>query len=64
MFDVKFYANSEEKEATEPICSKCGRLKDEEVSEVDFTTRFVCHRCESAAQGNLVIREIKGLNFD
>ena len=64
MSNVTFYANSEERESQNPICNKCGRLKDEELSEVDYTTHYVCHHCENAAQGYLVIKEIKGLNFD
>ena len=62
--DVKFFAKAGEREALEPICSKCGRLKDEEVSELDYTTKYVCYHCDNSAKGNLSVREIKGFNFD
>jgi len=64
MFDVKFYANPEEREATEPICRHCGKPKDEVLSEEDFSYRYVCPRCNSSASGNLSVRVIKGVTLD
>ena len=48
----------------ESICRKCGRPKEEVLSEIDFSHQLVCLRCDSSSESNLSIREIKGLMFD
>jgi hypothetical protein len=60
----RFYANSEEIEATEPICRHCGKPKDRILSEEDFSYRFVCPRCNSSASENLSVWKIKDVTYD